>query len=258
MNKKIVIYRRNRGVDNFSHKKTFRKIGDVASDIGKLSVQPVKLAVSSVTGKPVNTKYSTKVGAIVGKIHDTGNKALTSTAKGFADTITGGYATKAANLIRKDRYKEKAFAYNEMKNSGGPSLGKTLDKVATVLPTVGAVAGGVVAGTVAGKKALSLTKKQGESNMKNSDIQIGQNVLTGQTPIPSDKYKYEPELYTGGAPSFRNMEPEKLTAPEKISSGRPENLTASMNLGFGKLTPVTIGIIIVAIILLVFAVKNKR
>lgn len=250
MNKKIIIYRRNRGVDNFSLKKTFRKIGDVATDIGKLSVQPVKLAVSSVTGKPVNTKYSTKVGAIVGKVHDTGNKALTSTAKGFADTITVGYATKAANLIRKDKFKEKAFAYNEMKNSGGPSLGKTLDKVATVLPTVGAVAGGVVAGTVAGKKALSLTKKQGESNMKNSDIQIGQNVLTGQTPIPSDKYKYEPEPYTGGAPSYRNMEPEKLTAPE--------NLTASMDFGFGKLTPVTIGIVIVAIILLVLAVKNKQ
>lgn len=256
MNKKIFIYRRNRGADHFSLKKTFKKIGNVAKDAVKLGVQPVKLAVASVTGKPVNTTYSTKLGAVVGKVHDTGNKALTSTAKGFADTITGGLATKAANVLRKDKYKEKAFAYNEMKNSGGPSFGKTLDKVATVLPTVGAVAGGVVAGAMAGNKALSLGKKQEQSNMKDSNIEIGQNVLTGQTPLQLEKPveyqkpRFESEPYTGGPASYRNMVSDQQPSDNK--------LTASMDLGFGKLTPMTIGIIVVAIILLVVAVKNKK
>lgn len=164
-------------------------VGNVVSDIGKLAIQPAKLAVASVTGKPVNTKYSTGFGKVVGKVHDTGNKALTTTAKSFADTITGGLATKAANLVRKDEYKEKAYSYGEMKNAGAPTGIKFLDKTAEILPTVGTVAGGVVAGYLAGDKALSLGSKQEGNNMKPSGIEIGPNVLTGepvmQSPIPT-------------------------------------------------------------------------
>jgi hypothetical protein len=256
MVKKIIIRKRTRR-DNFSLKKLGKGIVNVAKDSVKLAVAPVKLAVSSVTGKPVKTEYSTKVGKVVAKVHDTGSKALTSTVKGFADTVTGGYATKAANLLRKDEYKEKPFAYNEQKKSiaNDISLGKTLDKVAVVLPTVGAVAGGTVAGVLAGNKALSLTKKQGSDNMKNSGLEIGPNVITGMPVLGSESPKLN-EFPKSGGELIKGVPHASEFSPIQQTQ-QPGVPTMQASFGNFELNPMTIGIIVVAIILLVIAAKNK-
>lgn len=247
--KRLLVVRKRFQPDHFSLKKVAKGIGNVAKDVVKLSVQPVKLAVASVTGKPVNTTYSTKVGAIVGKVHDTGSKALTATVKGFADTVTGGLATKAANLVRKDEYKEKAFSYNEQKSAVGADLGKTLNKVAAVLPTVGAVTGGVVGGALAGKKALSLGKKDEGQNMKESQIEIGPNVLENKAPEFSTE---------NAAPTEGPMIQPKLPVRESQAQLQDHGNTLTASMGLGSLDTKTILIAVVAIVLLFFVASKKK
>lgn len=157
-------------------------VGKVVGDSAKIAVSPIKQGVSSITGKPVDLKLQTKAGKVVGGVTDIGGNALHSLAKGFADTVTLGYATKAANLIRKDENKEKAFAYNEMKQLPNTGI-KVIDKVGAVLPTVSAAIGGAAAGVMGGTKIADMLKK--DSNLKETTVAIGDNVLTGSTPPPN-------------------------------------------------------------------------
>jgi hypothetical protein len=201
--------------DNFSLKRTFKKIGRFAKDVGKLAVQPLAKSLTSITGKEYKqwNTFDTKLGRIAGKVQGAGSNALHSTLKGFADTVTGGYATKAANLLRKDGRKEKAYGYNEMRQTGQDTGIKFIDKTANVLPTVGAIAGSAYAGFAGGSKLMEkvgtitpdasggigggVKPLQGQTNMPDPNIQIGQNVLTGQ-PAP-----LSPNLTASGLSGIR-------------------------------------------------------
>lgn len=264
MRKKVIIYGNVSNfedaviVDNFSLKKIVKSVGNavgdaaksvaktttnVVSDATKLGLQPVKLAVASVTGKPVNTSYSTGIGKIVGAIHDTGSKALTATAKGFADTITGGLATKAANLLRKDENKEKAFSYNEMKPGAATGV-KFIDKVGAILPTTGAIVGGTAAGIFAGNKALG-GSKQTASNQKPTGVSTGSNVLDQQLPLNTDISLSPPNNNLPGG------------LPSSVNNNTGSNIkTASFS--FPEMSPMLMVGIVIAVILLALAVRTKE
>lgn len=95
----------------------FKKIAGFGKDVVNLSVQPFVTAYNSVTGKDVQLEYETKVVDKVAGLSEKINVSINVVAKKWADSITGGYATKAVNLIRKDEYKEIAGKYNEAKDS---------------------------------------------------------------------------------------------------------------------------------------------
>jgi len=92
------------------------KVVNAVKDVGKILVQPVTSSISSITGKDINLKYDTKLGKAVGGTVKVGTDSVHIVGKTFADTVTGGYATKAANVIRKDEYKEVPGLYQEQKN----------------------------------------------------------------------------------------------------------------------------------------------
>lgn len=158
-------------------------ITNVISDVAKLSVAPVTQAVSSVSGKPIDLKLKTGAAKTIGAIQETGAKSLNSLVKGFADTVTLGYATKAANLVRKDKYKEKAFKYNEMTPTQYKTGVKFLDKTAQILPAGSAAVGGAVAGVMGATKLGDLLK---DGNQKPTGVVIGPNVLDAQIPTVVD------------------------------------------------------------------------
>lgn len=129
-------------VDNFSFKSLIK-------DIGKLAVQPIKTAVSSITGKKDNTVYETKLGKAVAKVNTTVDRTINTAAKSFADTISGGLATKGVNLIRKGENKETAYKYNEMPKG----------LLGNIAKGVGTVGGGYALASGATKLVKAVTPK---------------------------------------------------------------------------------------------------
>jgi hypothetical protein len=106
-------------------------------------------------------------------------------------------------------------------------------KVAEITPISNS--GNVLQGNVSkGLSEIKLDSKQGADNMKQSGIEIGPNVLTGQPIVQSTDYTNKPPVFS----TTENVN-------QKLAS-------------FGiDLTPTTIGLIVVAIILLVIAAKGK-
>lgn len=93
--------------------KIAKGIGNVVTDAVKIGVQPITSAVSSVTGKTIDLGYSTKAGSTVGGVTKVGVESGNTLFKSFADTATGGLASKGANLLRKDEFKESPGNYYE-------------------------------------------------------------------------------------------------------------------------------------------------
>jgi hypothetical protein len=91
----------------------FSKAWNAVTDVAKVVVQPVTAGISSVTGKDIDLNYKTKVGEVVGKAGKVGIKSINAAAKTWADSVTGGYASKAANELRDDEYKESTGNYYE-------------------------------------------------------------------------------------------------------------------------------------------------
>jgi hypothetical protein len=145
--------------NHFSLKKAFKKVGNIAKDAVTLGTAPVKLAVSSVTGKKPKIQYKTKVLGAIGKIHDESTKKLTGTVKAVGDTITLGYATKAANLLRKKEDREQAYKYHELKRSDTGM--KFVDKASGIVGKAAPIAGSIVGGysLASGIKSLSKSTK---------------------------------------------------------------------------------------------------
>ena len=174
-------------------------VGKVVGDASKIAVSPISSAVSSIKGADVDLKLQTKAGKAVNAVVETGSKSLHGMLKGFADTVTAGYATKAANLIRSDENKEKAFNYTEMTPTKDKTGIKLIDKATQVLPAASTALGSVVAGVVGGTKLADMlgTKKE-EGNMKPDTTMVGENVLQYQLPLPESQqplqasYKFEP------------------------------------------------------------------
>lgn len=143
----------------------------LVKDIGKMAAMPITLGVSSVTGKKPGKmmEFDTKAAKVAGGVFKTGSDIMHSAAKSFGDTITLGYATKAANLLRKDENKEKAYQYGEM--AAGDTGMKVVDKVGDVGKKVGVVAGGLFGGAQLGKGVGKLAKKTGvNANVLNQGL----------------------------------------------------------------------------------------
>jgi hypothetical protein len=140
------------------------KFGDFFGDIGKAIAYGVAAPVNSITGHKYDPDFKTKAGAVLGKGSNIGHDSLHIAGKAFADTISGGAATKLANKIRKDENKESAFNYTEMRGFKNADTGvKVIDKGFDVLEKVsktGALVGGAFFG---GKAAAGAVKKLGGS-----------------------------------------------------------------------------------------------
>jgi hypothetical protein len=133
----------------------FSKLGDFVSDVGKTIAYSVAAPVNSVTGHKYKPKYETKVGNVLGAGSNIGIDSLHIAPKAFADTISGGYATKLANTIRKEENKETPFKYNELENWHEVNTGvKAIDKGFDVLQKV-SKGGAVVIGQAVGAAALA-------------------------------------------------------------------------------------------------------
>lgn len=102
----------------------FTKIGNFIGDVAKGSAAIAVLPLKSIQGKETKVKFRTKVGKAVAGGAVVGAQSVNIAAKAWADGITGGYASKAANLIRKDENKESIGNYSEQRGSimGGSGL----------------------------------------------------------------------------------------------------------------------------------------
>lgn len=133
-------------------KKAGRFFGDVGKSVAYVAAAPV----NSITGHDYNPDFKTKLGEAVGGSAIVGVDGIHTVFKSFADTITGGLATKGVNLIRKDKNKEQAFNYTEMRNHDFDTklmngYQKGVKKASSVLGLVaGAVVGGKKANEVLG------------------------------------------------------------------------------------------------------------
>lgn len=163
-------------------------IGKVVGDASKIAITPITGAVSSIKGADVDLKLQTKAGKAVNAVTQTGSKALHGALKGFGDAVTFGYATKAANLIRSDENKEKAFNYTEMRPTKDKTGIKFVDKVTQVLPAVSAALGATAAAVVGGTKIADILgggKDKPEGNLPDETTLVGPNVLDYQLPLPT-------------------------------------------------------------------------
>jgi len=220
------------GRNNFSLKKLGKKIGNIGKDVITLGKAPIALAVSSVTGKKPKLNYKTKVLGAVGKIHDESTKKLTGTVKAVGDTITLGYATKATNLLRKKEDRETAYKYHELEKSNTGM--KFVDKASGVVGKVAPVAGALVGGyTLASGLKTAAAKTGLPSSILNQAVQklkVGAN-------DDADSLRD-----TSLLEDFKNGNEEV----RDDDYGDDGNLLA----GFGNVSPIMIGIAILALIFL--------
>jgi len=227
------------GRNDFSLKKLGKKIGNVAKDAVTLGKAPIALAVSSVTGKKPKLEYKTKVLGAVGKIHDESTKKLTGTVKAVGDTITLGYATKAANLVRKKENREQAYKYHELEKSNTGM--KFVDKASGVVGKVAPVAGALVGGYT---------------------LASGLKTAAAKTKIPTAILQQAAERLRVGA----NTDADTLrdtSLLEDFKNGREEvrddesNDDGNLLAGFGNVSPIMIGIAILALILLAMGSRGS-
>lgn len=95
----------------------FKKLIGGVKDVAKGVVSVVVAPVNSITGHQYNPKFETKVGGFVGGAAKMGVDNLHTVGKTFADTITGGLASKAVNVVRSNDKKESWGNYAETKNN---------------------------------------------------------------------------------------------------------------------------------------------
>jgi hypothetical protein len=130
-------------------RKAAKKVGYFAGDIGKTISYTAASSVNSITGHKYTPKYKTKAGKVLGGINEKGTDNLKLLGKSFADGISDGAATKAANKLRKKENRETAFTgYTENRKvvTGVDWLDKGLDKSGKVSIGIGATIGKIYGG----------------------------------------------------------------------------------------------------------------
>jgi hypothetical protein len=104
----------------------FKKLLGGVKDVAKAVSYVVAAPVNSITGHVYNPQYETDFGNAVGQTLENSVDNLHRLAKGFADRLTFGYASKAANIFRDADHKESLGHYLE----GGKDYGfKFLNKL---------------------------------------------------------------------------------------------------------------------------------
>jgi hypothetical protein len=139
-------------------KKLFKGIKNVASDIGKATAYLVAAPINSITGHDFNPDFSTGFGQVVGGGAMLGVDSIHVAGKYFGDTITGGLASKAANLLRDDENKESYGNYGEkdLKFQGVKGLEKLEEYSKKGAAIIGTVYAGKAAASGIGKIAKNV------------------------------------------------------------------------------------------------------
>lgn len=101
-----------------------KAVGNVAEDVAKGVAYVVAAPVNSVTGHVYRPEFETEVGGFLSGLTIQGTDSVHVLGKTFADTISGGYATKLVNEIRKEENKETPFNYAESEVKSTGLLGK--------------------------------------------------------------------------------------------------------------------------------------
>lgn len=166
-------------------------MGNVASDVFKATVvEPVASSVNSVLNKEkIDVKYSTKFGKTVGGIAEVSTDTLHGALKKVGNAFTGGYADKAADLIRTDDAKSSVVGISEFGGQKPVFEKGALKTAGNAIQVVGSVAGDI-AGSMAAAKASKMqsggggTASSGASMLNvtasnNNKMSFLSNALTG-------------------------------------------------------------------------------
>ena len=151
-------------------------VGSFLGDLGKVGAEPIKNSFGSITGKDNDFVYETKVGKDLGGIVELGVDSGHTALKTYADTLSGGYASKVVNLVRADEYKESAGNYNEQKEIRFEP-GSTLGSVENVV-----MKGAPIVGTIGASLLKSKDESEGNGSVKVLDDKgggLGDGVGTG-------------------------------------------------------------------------------
>lgn len=108
-----------------------RSVTNFVKDTAKVTVAGLVMPVNSITGHRYNPKLETNIGKVVGGSAIAGAANINILAKSFADSLTGGYASKAVNLIRAKKNQEWIGHYGEI-GLGGGNGNQFIDKVIAV------------------------------------------------------------------------------------------------------------------------------
>lgn len=119
-------------------------LGGFLGDLGTVGAEPIKNSKDSITGKDTNLKYNTSMGKDIGGIVEMGVDSGHTALKTYANTLTGGYASKVTNIFRDDEHKESAGNYHEAsqerfdKGSFLAKVDSNVQKGAPIVGTLGA------------------------------------------------------------------------------------------------------------------------
>lgn len=251
-------------------------VGKVAADTVRLGVAPITNATASILNKPINNEYATGAGKVVGKLHDMGNQGVNIVAKSFADTVSGGLASKGKNWIAEKvdpkgklgYKKQSAYKYGEETPTQSSGI-KILDKAAGYIPITSKIvgttagiyssasgAGSLVAG-LGGMAANKLQQRElDKSNIKPTNVQVGENVLKKQLPIVTDS-EMKPKDYQVPFPAGVQVG-DVPGAYVKTSMPQANNNAMA---SFGALdfkNPYVIGGIVILIVLMLVVGKSKQ
>jgi hypothetical protein len=125
-------------------KKIVKKTGNFLGDSLKTASYYVAAPVNSVTGHRYNPKYRSKFGRTLGVIGEKGIDNVHVLAKSYADGITGGLASKAANKFR-PKNKRESFG-NYLENRERITGFKKIDKATRVVSGFSQVLGNMYGG----------------------------------------------------------------------------------------------------------------
>jgi hypothetical protein len=260
--------------------KTAKKVvSDVGKTIAALSVMPV----NSVTGHVFNPKLETTFGKVVGGALIVGNKGLNVAAKTFADAVSGGYASKAVNLIRSKNNQESTGHYSEgvINTSISPAFQRVTFGVGQVIGTIygsKAAAGkgeaGAAAKTASEVKAVTDTTKEamnfssilsGANNFVSSPLGqlASQLVVNAAAPKPAQNTAAQNAAFNTG--QVGAIVPNNLTPAAAAALGQYVSNTSTTNpyavpVNPWYKNPVILGIagVIGTLVTIIFLMRKKR
>ena len=203
--------------------KAVKAVGNVVKDVAKVSIALPLESYGSLTGDKHTITYQTGLGATFGKGATGGLVAVHGAAKGFANAVTYGYATKATNLLRPADKKETAGSYKGSIVNKGKSGSSAVDKLNNF-----SLEGGKAIGSIYGAKVSADVEKAGGTV---GTISKGLGVVS----------------------SFADM---GTLAGESLSASGGNGTLAADNQQSGSVSPTTIGIVVVVLGLIIVLIKK--
>lgn len=172
-----------------------KQVGTFVKDSVKLSVAGAVMPWNSVTGHRYNPKLESGIGKTAGGLALAGAANINILAKTFADTITGGYASKFANNFRAKNNQERLGHYAEMglgAGNGNDFVDKVIGLENKASVVLGKFYGSKYGLNASPEKAIVQTGTVAAQALKNSfgflhapSIVLGSKVLKAASPPAS-------------------------------------------------------------------------